>query len=158
MTSRKNNSRGAARLRGFTLLEVMLVIALIAIVFVGMTPLMTASIRERKLRAAADGIVDLVRSQRSQAQKEGRRHVLEVRPKGFFERGREKPVLGLDKTSECYVRYPGAKWETPAGQAWEFSAIGMVTPLSVRLENSGSWIEVDFDMLTGRVAEQRYAF
>jgi hypothetical protein len=34
----------------------------------------------------------------------------------------------------------------------------LVTPLSVRLSEGKSWIEVDFDLLTGRVAEERYAF
>jgi hypothetical protein len=137
----------------------MLVIALIAIVFVGMTPLLSASFRERKLRAAAEGIEEMVRAQRAQAQNDGRRHVLEIRSQGFFDRaGKDSQVLGAPGADELYVRFPGAKWEKPAGQSWEFSPIGMVTPFSVRLENGNAWIEVDFDMLTGRVAEERYAF
>jgi len=138
----------------------MLVIALVAIVFVAMTPLMTASMREKKLRASAEGIEELVRKQRSDAQDDGHRRVLEIRSKGFIDRTSKSntQVLGAPGGTGFYVRYPGAKWEKPSGQRWEFSPLGMVTPLSVRLEDGDAWIEVDFDMLTGRVAEERYAF
>lgn len=162
MTLESNNARRpAAGARGFTLLELMLVIALIAIVFVGMMPLMTASMREKKLRADAEKIEEMVRAQRADARVDGRRRTLEIRSKGFFGRtAKSGPglVLGAPGGTGFYVRYPGAQWEKPLGQIWEFSPIGMVTPFSVRLENGGAWMEVDFDMLTGRVTEERYEF
>ncbi len=161
MTSASNRRSRAGGARGFTLLELMLVIALIAIVFVGMTPLITASMREKTLRADAGRIEEMVRAQRSDARGDGRRRTLEVRSKGFVDRAGETGenlVLGLPAGSVFYMRYPGAQWEKPAGQIWEFSPMGMVTPFSVRLENGKAWMEVDFDMLTGRVTEERYEF
>jgi general secretion pathway protein H len=145
--------------RGFTLLEVMMVLALVAIVLAVMIPVTSASSRERKLRAAAGEIEGLVREQRDAAREEGRRRLIDIRPRGFFERGRDqREVMARPEAEDFYVRYPGGKWEKPAGQTWEFSPAGMVTPLSVRLEQGDAYIEVDFDLLTGRVAEERYAF
>jgi general secretion pathway protein H len=159
MTSASNNARIAPRPRGFTLLELMMVIALIAIMFAVMIPLASASSRERKLRTAAEQIGQMVRDQRAAAQNDGQRHVVEVGSRGFFERtGKQGQVLGVPAVGEFYVRYPNEKWSKPAGQTWEFSPAGLVTPLSVRLEQGDAYIELDFDMLTGRVAEERYAF
>jgi len=147
------------RPRGFTFIELMLVLALIAIIFVASAPLVTASMRERQLRASADKIAEMVRDQRAEAQKNGRRRLIEVRSSGFYEKGEDgKQVAGLPGAALFRVRFPGKEWEKPENQIMEFSPIGMVTPLSVRLENGTAWIEVDFDMLTGRVAEERYAF
>lgn len=160
MTSVSNIRRRVARtIGGFTLLEMMMVIALIAIVFAVMVPLTSASSRERKLRAAAGSIEEMVRAQRADAQNDGRRRIVDVQPRGFFEHGgKQNQVLGAPAAEAFYVRAPGEKWEKPIGQAWEFSPAGMVTPLSVRLEQGDAFIEMDFDMLTGRVAEERYAF
>lgn len=144
---------------GFTLLEIMLVVALIAIMFIGTVPVVGASLRERRLRAEAETISSMVRTQRAEAQADGRRHTLVIRPSGFYERGdKPKKVAALPGDAIFSLRFPGTKWEKPQDQIWEFSPIGMVTPLTVKLENGNAWIELDFDMLTGRVAEERYAF
>lgn len=144
---------------GFTLLEMMIVIALIAIMFVGTAPLISASSRERRLRAAAEKIEEMVRSERSKAQAAGERRVLEARPAGFFEKSRKgREVLAMPEGAAITLRAPDGKWNKPEGQEWEFSPIGMVTPLSVRLQEDDAWMEIDFDLLTGRLAEERYAF
>ncbi len=136
----------------------MLVIALIAIMFIGSAPLISASSRERRLRDAASGIEQMVRAQRAEALATGERRLLDVRPSGFFTRrdkGRE--VLAMPDVTVT-LRSPGTAWAKPDGQVWEFSAIGMVTPYTVRLQEGTAWLEVDFDLLTGRRAEERYAF
>jgi type II secretory pathway pseudopilin PulG len=149
----------ATKVGAFTFLELMLVLALIAIIFVSAAPLVSASLRERRLRADAEKISSMVRSQRAKAQEDGRRHVLNIRPGGFFENGDPpKEIASIPNDAIFTLRYPGSKWEKPDDQSWEFSPIGMVTPLSIRLESGSAWIEVDFDMLTGRVSEERYAF
>jgi prepilin-type N-terminal cleavage/methylation domain-containing protein len=151
---------GSEASRAFTLIELMLVIALIAIVFIGSTPLVSASLRERKLRSAAESIADAVRDERAGAMAAGERRVAEIRPGGIFERDRKKDrkIFAAPRGVEVAVRMPGRQWGKPDGQDWEFSPIGLVTPLSLRLSEGKSWIEVDFDLLTGRVADERYAF
>ena len=145
--------------RAYTLIEIMLVLALIAIMFIGAAPLVSASMRERRLRSAAEDIEGMVRTQRSQALTSGERRVLRIEASGFYDKSKKhKLVLASQKSELMSVRLPGSDWSDPDGQDWEFSPIGMVTPLSVRLKEGSSWIEVDFDLLTGRVAEERYAF
>jgi hypothetical protein len=138
----------------------MLVIALIAIVFIGSTPMVSASLRERRLRSAAEKIESAARDLRARAMADGQRHVVEIRPGGLFERERrmDRAIFETPRGMEVFVRMPGRPWGKPERQTWEFSPIGMVTPLSVRLSEGKSWIELDFDLLTGRVAEERYAF
>jgi prepilin-type N-terminal cleavage/methylation domain-containing protein len=145
---------------GFTLLEIMMVLALIAIIFIGSAPLIVASSRERSMRDAASEIEAMVRAERHDVMASGERRVLEIRPAGFFEKGlKPREVLPMTKAAKLTFRAPGERdWGKPTGQEWEFSPIGMVTPLSVRLENGDYWMELDFDMLTGRLAEERYAF
>jgi hypothetical protein len=138
----------------------MLVIALIAIVFIGATPMVSASLRERRLRSAAEDIEGVVRDERARAMESGQRRVVEIRPGGLVEQDRRKTrkLFELPRGMEVQVQLPGSRWAKPERQTWEFSPIGMVTPLSVRLTEGKSWIEVDFDLLTGRVADERYAF
>lgn len=144
----------------FTFFELMIVLAIIAVVFIATVPLVGPSVRERKLRAIAQDIQGFVRTERSLAQSSGDRRVVEVRPSGFFEKiGGKAEALAMPKDARVTLRVAGGpKWEKPAGQPWEFSPIGMVTPYSVRLEDGDSWLEFDVDLLTGRVAEERYAF
>lgn len=144
----------------FTFFELMLVLAIIAIVFIATIPLVGPSIRERKLREMAQDIQGIVRTERSLALSSGDRRLVEARGAGFFEKiGGKAEVLPLPKGSRLMLRLPGeTKWEKPIGQPWEFSPIGLVTPYSVRLEDGEAWMEFDVDLLTGRVAEERYAF
>jgi prepilin-type N-terminal cleavage/methylation domain len=149
------------RSRGFTLLEIMLVVALIAIVFVGVVPVVSASMSERRLREAAEEIADVVREQRMGAQETGVRRELGIRKEGLVipdGEGGEQAIFTTPDGVDFLVRYPGGKWAEADGQWWEISPTGMVTPLSVRFEENDNWIELDFDVLTGRVAEERYAF
>lgn len=144
----------------FTFFEIIIVLAIIAVVFVATIPLIGPSLRERKLRDAAQEIQGIVRTERSLAQSSGERRVVEVRPTGFFEKiGGRAALLPLPKNAKMSLRMAGGSaWEKPSGQPWEFSPIGMVTPYSVRLEDGDSWLEFDVDLLTGRVADERYAF
>lgn len=146
---------------GFTLLEIMLVVALIAIIFVGAAPLVNASMRERRLRAAAEEIADVVRAQRMSVQERGVRREVGIQPEGLVlptADGNDEILFATPEEVDFSVRYPGGKWVEADGQWWEFSPTGMVTPISVRFEEGNDWIELDFDVLTGRVAEERYAF
>ncbi len=158
MTSGPRDRADAGR-EGFTFFELMLVLAIVAVVFIASVPLIGPGLRERKLRAVAQDIQGLLRAERSEAQASGDRRVLEVRPLGFFEKDRaHRQVLAMPKDARVTLRPIAGKWEKPLGQEWEFSPIGMVTPFSVRVEDGDSWMEFDVDLLTGRVAEERYAF
>lgn len=136
----------------------MLVIALIAIIFVGVAPMVGASGRERRLRDAAQGIEQMVRTERLAAIESGTRRVVEIRGTGFYERAAKPRELLPMPDVKLALRAPGADFGKPGGQEWEFSPTGLVTPYTVRLQEGNAWMEIDIDLLTGRRAEERYAF
>lgn len=156
MSAVKRTVPRSVSLGGFTFLEIMLVVALIGIVFAALIPMVGPSIRERRLRETVEAIAEQVRAERYRAQLEGRRQVLEIRRTGLGV-PEEGEAISLPREVELSVKLPGDDWQKPAGQQWEFSPTGLVTPWTVRLEEGDSWIEADFDILTGRVADERYA-
>ncbi len=52
-------------------------------------------------------------------------------------------------------RWQATEWVVPQGTDWVFAATGLAEPLSVRLERGESYIELDFNPLTGVVDERR---
>jgi len=131
----------------------------IAIIFVGLAPFVATSMTERRLRADADAFADMIRDQRAEAREDGHSRLLEIRSGGFFEKGgKQRAIAPLPGDAIFRVRMPGGEWEKPDRQLIEFSAMGLVTPLSVRFESGRAWIEMDVDLLTGRIGEERYAF
>lgn len=148
--------------RGFTFFELALALGLIAIVFVGIAPVISASIQERRLRAGMDEIADLVLDVRGEAELGGTNLTLFFEKGGIarwdVESGEPKVAVVPPEDTELKVRFPGGKWSAPDGQRWRFFPAGMVTPISLRLEDGDVWIEADFDFLTGRVGEERFSF
>ncbi|MGC1479871.1 MAG: hypothetical protein WA771_05180 [Chthoniobacterales bacterium] len=157
MISQRWNNR-----RAFTFFELALALGLIAIVFVGIAPVISASVQERRLRAGIEEIAELARAARSEALAGGSNQTL------FFEKGgiarwnadseEAEVVVAPPDDAALKVRFPDEKWSVPDGQRWRFFPAGMVTPLSVRLEEGDGWIEADFDFLTGRIGEERFSF
>ncbi len=145
------------------MLEIVIALMIVTVVFVGVAPMVTASFREQRMRAFMESVEGAVRDQRAAAEMGGRERQLFVTKDGLEqideESGQSSVVLEVPSDGEVTVRLPGQKkWEKPDGQTWRFFAAGMVTPFSVRLAEEDSWVESDFDFLTGRVADQRYSF
>ncbi len=147
---------------GFTFLEIALALGIVAIVFVATIPLAQTSLRERRLRSAADTITDMVAEQRTQAGKTGQAITVLIRKSGFerIDEATNAPevLVGIPKNAALAVRHFDEKWAAPDGQRWEFSPAGMVTPLSIRVSEGDGFIEQDYDFLTGRVADERFSF
>ncbi len=148
---------------GFTMLEIVIALMIISVVFLGVAPMVTASLQERRMRGEMEAIADVVREQRVAAEADGeeRRMILTLDGWEQIDRESGEGVMLLAAPSEgrLTVRLPGQKkWEKMDGQIWRFFAAGMVTPFSVRLAEGDSWVESDFDFLTGRVADERYSF
>jgi type II secretory pathway pseudopilin PulG len=145
------------------MLEIVIALMILTVVFVGVAPMVTASFREERMRGVMESLAEVVREQRVAAEAGGEERRIVVTADGLEqidEKSGEAVVL-LDAPTEgvLTVRLPGQrKWEKPDGQVWRFFAAGMVTPFSVRLVEGDSWVESDFDFLTGRVADQRYSF
>lgn len=144
---------------GYTFLEIALAMGIVLAVFLAMVPLVQASIEERQLRACVTEITEFVLQNRSEAARSGRKISLQVEPGGLRSPGAEPDTFALGFPANIRVELPASdgKWRAPEGQNWQFSSVGTVTPMRLRLNRGDKWIELDFDFLTGRVAEERYA-
>ncbi len=145
------------------MLEIVIALMIVTVIFLGTAPLVIASFRENRMRGWMDEVAFFVADERVAAEQSGEERRIILGKDGLErfdpESGRPEVVMAEPTEGEVSIRFPGEqKWSKPDGQVWRFFPAGMVTPLSIRLEVGEDWIETDFDFLTGRVAEQRYAF
>lgn len=144
---------------GYTFLELALALAIVAVIFFSVVPLILSSQQERHLRQGMDAIAQLVRDSRYAAEKTGQPANLTFRATGLTPSRGNASISPVEiSEGRLLVRYPGGTWEKAGGQEWTFYASGLVEPLSVRIEQGGAWVESDFDFLTGSVADERYSF
>lgn len=145
--------------RGYTFLELALVLAIIAIVFFSVVPVIFVHQRERQLKTAMDSIAQLARDCRFTTEDKGVEAVLAFQTNGVMPLSKGTSLTPAEiGNCSLLVKYPGGQWERANGQDWRFFSGGMVEPVSVRLENGDAWVESDFDFLTGSVADERYSF
>lgn len=145
---------------GFTLLEIAIALGIIVVLFVTMIPVVELTGAERRLCEAVGDVSEFARDMRALAARESRRVEVLMEPDGLFERmpdGSRGTGIGFPRDVRVSVPGPRARWVPLDGQVWQFSPIGTVSPVTLRFSTGDKWIEVDFDFLTGRVAEERYA-
>lgn len=144
---------------GYTFLEIALALGIVVVVFLAMVPLVGASLQERELRETVQAVSEFALETRSAAARENRRIAIRMEPDGLSEGDVESAGRSVSFPANVDVSVPGPrrKWLPLDGQMWYFSPIGTVTPITIRFAIDDRWIELDFDFLTGRVAEERYA-
>ncbi len=151
-------TRRAARCRrAFTLIEVIIALAIVALIFIAIVPLAAPSLSERKMRRAMDDVVAFVRSNRLAAESAGRDIVMQCQPDGFVVN--QKTFAGRAEVADLRlsIRFPGGKMQRADGQAWRILPCGVVLPATIRLEDGEKWLEADIDPLTGDITEERYS-
>lgn len=144
---------------GYTFLEIALAIGIVVVVFLAMVPVVQSSLQERELRQTVQDVSDFVLETRSAAARENRRITVRMESSGLMEADVTTPAreVVFPKNMQISVPGPQRKWVPLDGQMWYFSPIGTVTPITMKFAIGDRWIELDFDFLTGRVAEERYA-
>ncbi len=143
---------------GYTFLEIALALGIVVVVFLAMVPLVGASLQERELRETVQAVSEFALETRSAAARENRRIAIRMEPDGLIEGDIESTDRSISFPPKVEVTVPGPrrKWVPLDGQLWYFSPIGTVTPITIRFAIEDRWIELDFDFLTGRIAEERY--
>lgn len=146
---------------GYTLLEIVLVVAIIAMIIGVAVPMTSGFMREQRLRDVVRELLVLAKTARADAMTTGRASAVIFGKKefGLQRPGDEEPseVVSLP-AGMSYVLLPfGAeKAVRPDGQRWVFQQAGLCEPLAVRIEEGDAWMEVSFDPLTASIDDESY--
>lgn len=150
-----------SRPRGYTLIEIALVLAIIVMIVGAAIPLSSGFMREQRLRDVVRELLILAKTARSEAMTTGRATGVVLGKKGFglMQAGGEEASDSYQlPRSMNYVLRPFASEKTikPDGQTWIFQPSGLCEPLTFRVEENDAWIEVTFDPLTANIGEEAY--
>ncbi len=166
---------------GFTLIEVILVLAISAMVVAGAVGVMVYSSDERALRSATSGIEVMAKRARTVAMLQQTPYALEFSGEGvrmmplaealmpperrgeyegLGEGSRFSPVydewIPDDDQALSIKRWASVNWLPVTDRmthVWRFDPDGICEPVAVRVQMEKSWMEVDFHPLTGTIRE-----
>ena len=151
----------AGRPRGFTLIEIAIVLAIIVLIIGAAVPLSSGFMGEQRLRDVVRELLVLAKTARSEAMSTGRASAVVFGKKGF---GLARP--GEEELAERYLLPRGMAYVLvpfgeeravkPDGQRWIFQPTGLCEPVTFRLEEDEAWMQVSFDPLTANIAEESY--
>jgi prepilin-type N-terminal cleavage/methylation domain-containing protein len=183
MTSAARTNSGP---RGFTLLEIVIVLAISAVVMGGAVGLMVYSSDERVLRNASGEIELLAKRARTTAillqtpyALEFREGVVKLLPLAEAGRDEKRTVGGSRVGGEPVVQEAGERWEyaledgvqvfvrrwnssewlptrKDAVHVWRFDPTGLCEPVSVKLTLENSWSEDTYHPLTATIRESLF--
>ena len=153
------------RARGFTLVEIVIAVAILSVVLLMAVPSLSGVIADRKLRASLDGFNKLVREAQERSVAEHRAYLIVwgekdviVQPEAFA-KGEEKKAVAtfaLERGSALTLTLPAALTAKPAGE-WIFWPTGTCEPAIVRFEGrAGTWT-ANYSPLTGYGQLANYA-
>lgn len=149
------------RPRGYTLIEIALVLAIMVMIIGAAIPLSSGFMREQRLRDPVRELLILAKTARTEAMTTGRATAVVFEKGGF---GLQRP--GAEELAESYRLPPGMSYTLmpfgsekaarPDGQTWIFQPTGMCEPVTFRLVEDDAWMEVTFDPLTANISQEAY--
>lgn len=130
---------------GFTLLEIIIALALVAILISASLPYLFDSFASTEGERAMDTIIVKARETRAEAMDKGETRQLRITSSGIegipLSGGWKLEVRGMNDS----------KFHEPArNQVWKFNAAGICEPLSLRLSHGERQVTETFDALTGQ--------
>ena len=149
------------RSRGYTLLEIALVVAIIVLIIGAAVPLSSGFTREQRLRDVVRELLVYAKTARADAMTTGRAAEVVFAKNGFALRRPGESEAGDSFKLPRGMRYVlepfGAeKAVRPDGQRWIFQPTGMCEPITFRVEDDEAWMQVTFDPLTAGLADESY--
>ena len=145
------------RSRGFTLVEIVIAVAILAIVLLMAMPSLSGVLADRKLRASLDQFHNLVRVALERSVNEHRAYLIVwgdkdviVQPEAFRKDEEQKAVatFSLERGSALTLDLPAALKSKPGGE-WIFWPTGTCEPATVHYQgHAGTWTE-NYSPLTG---------
>ena len=169
----KAPSRAEARLRGYTLLEICLVL-FIGVLIVGLAlPSVSSTFKEGRLREPEQKLELYAKTGRRLAVSEGKPYVIEFSAGGFRLRPWTEERSDKAKANDPFsyrfpqgtgmklARWPQETWLEPRDGdkpiLWLFTPDGLCEPIRCRWTHGTSWVEAGFDPLTGNIEDETYA-
>jgi prepilin-type N-terminal cleavage/methylation domain-containing protein len=136
------------RCRAFTLVEIVIAVAIMATLLLLAVPSLTGVIADRRLRASLDGFNALVREAQERSVAEHRAYLLVwtdknvfLQPEAFAKDDERKAVatFELERGTVLTLSLPAVLAKKPAGE-WIFWPTGTCEPAIVRFEGrAGTW-------------------
>lgn len=153
------------RSRGFTLVELIIAVAILAVILMMAYPAMEGVIADRKLRTSLDEFNNLVRQAQERSVKEHRPYLVvwgdkdvTVQPEAFSRDEEKKPVATfvLEQGSALTLTLPASLRSKPAPE-WIFWPTGTCEPATVKFDGrAGTWT-ANYAPLTGHGELANYA-
>ena len=147
--------------RGFTLIEIAIVLAIIVLIIGAAVPLSSGFMREQRLRDVVRELLVLAKTGRAEAMASGRATAIVFDKNGFSlarSANQESAETFALPRGMSYVLVPfgGEKAVKPDGQRWIFQPTGLCEPVSFRVKEEDAWMRVTFDPLTANIADEEY--
>jgi len=157
------------RLRGgYTLLEMVLVLFIIALIIGIAIPVSTSLMAEEKLREHANALKLCAITARRLAMTGNKAYEIRFEEKTFwlqsFHADQKVDPDVLDShaltagTNYTIERWGNKKFSKPEEESWVFQPDGICEPVKVHFQSGKNWIEFAFNPLTARAEEETYYF
>jgi prepilin-type N-terminal cleavage/methylation domain-containing protein len=153
------------RYRAFTLIEIIIAVAILALILLMAVPSLSGVFADRKLRVSLDGFNNLVREAQERSVSEHRAYLVVwgdkeviVQPE-VFAKGEEKKAVAtfaLERGMALTLTLPAALSAKPAGE-WIFWPTGTCEPAIVRFVGRGGTWTANYSPLTGHGELANYA-
>lgn len=163
----------------FTLMEMLVALAIIAIIIAGSMIAVGALNDERKLRAPLNELRIMAKKSWARSMEEQRAWQIKLLPDRLvlepkqpihaddlklfqdvdkeLNRGSGQDVIKIDPEIRMEVRHWGeADWHVPRPDAWVFEHSGLCEPINIRFISDYATIQVSFDPLTAAVANEEF--
>lgn len=154
------NKKTKATFPGYTLLEVMLSMAIVLVFLVAVVPVSTGLLQEGRLRDPANQLETMARRARNLSiiEESSYRIVLgKDSMRLLSETGIEKANYTFSDSIDFLWKSWGDKdWKEVASKDWRFLSTGLCEPLSVRFQLGDSVLIQNYNPLTAAVRKEEY--
>lgn len=145
----------------FTLLEIVMVLAITMLMLGMATPAITGMLRAEQLKAPARELEAMAVTARSSALAEQQPYQILINRTGFQLVGPgNKGVLASYKLPEGVIfemaDWPAEKWSAPKSRVWYFSPSGLCEPIRVMFRKGDSYFSQKYSAVTGWDQEESF--
>jgi len=142
---------------GYTILEIVIVLAVVTVLAAASTPVVVSMIRAEQLRAPARELEAMAITARTRAISEQRPYRIVLDTRGFH---LEQPVVDAEQGPIAefelardvefeMAAWPDMKWKVPHDRIWYFPPTGLCEPIHVIFRKDGAFLSQQYSAITG---------